>query len=332
MKKFRPIYLAASISLVLLSCSSTINEKNDPLNLDQYPHVVISNDEVKMKLFLPDPEKGLYRATRFDWSGIIGSLKYEGHEYFDYWKTTHDPLIHEDLPGPVEGFIKPGLGYEEASPGFIRIGVGVLEKPLGEEEYRWTETYKVLDYGKWTVDHGKDWISFTHSLSSDFGFAYTYKKKIQLEVNGFNIKHELLNQGEKSIETDQFNHNFFVIDQTQSGPDFKVSFPFDLRTDRDMKGLVKFANDREIQYLKSVEEKNSVFLELTGFGEGAEDHQVSVVNQKTGAGIKFAVDQPIYRMAFWTCKTTLCPENFIWINVAPGESMEWNSTYSLFVQ
>ena len=97
----------------------------------QYPQAQISNDHVTMKLLLPDPENGSYRATRFDWSGIISSLRYKDHEYFEYWKSTHDPLIHEDLSGPVESSNMPGLGFDDAKPGgkFIRIGVGTLERP-----------------------------------------------------------------------------------------------------------------------------------------------------------------------------------------------------------
>lgn len=100
-----------------------------------------------MKVYLPNQEEGLYRATRFDWSGVIESATYQGHEYFGYWKDTHNPLVHEDLPGPVEGYIKPGLGYKEAKPGegFIRIGVGILEKEA-EAEYQWTKTYKCFPY------------------------------------------------------------------------------------------------------------------------------------------------------------------------------------------
>src|SRR5210317_1311194 len=93
------------LSVSMLNCNTTME------NFDQFPHTVISNSEVEMKVYLPDSEKGLYRATRFDWSGVIGSVQYKGHEYFGYWKDTHDPLFHEDLPGPVEGYIKPGLGY-----------------------------------------------------------------------------------------------------------------------------------------------------------------------------------------------------------------------------
>ena len=299
--------------------------------MEQFPHIDIANDNVQMTLYPPDPENGLYRATRFDWSGVIGSVQYKDHEYFGYWKDTHDPLFHEDLAGPVEGYTKPGIGYEEAKPGegFIRIGVGILEKP-DEEEYQWTETYNILHHGKWEVNHGQDWITFTHEINSDFGYAYIYTKTVRLKENGFTIDHSLLNTGEKLIETDQFNHNFFMIDGDTSGPAFKISFPYNLSTESDLKGLVEL-NGNEIHYLKKLEEDNSVFVELKGYSDEVSDHQVTVLNQNTGAGVTFTVDKPIYRMAFWTCETTLSPENFIWISVPPGAEEEWTSDYTLFV-
>ena len=38
----------------------TVSNNQAKLNLDQYPNITISNDQVKMKLYLPDPENGLY--------------------------------------------------------------------------------------------------------------------------------------------------------------------------------------------------------------------------------------------------------------------------------
>ena len=145
-----------SLALCLASCSTK------ELNFNKYPSVTISNGVVEMKLYPPDAENGLYRATRFDWSGVIGSVQYRGHEYFGYWKDTQDPLFHEDLSGPVEGYIKPGLGYDEAEPGgkYVRIGVGVIEKP-DEAEYSFRNSYKLLDHGKWSVEHGETAISGT---------------------------------------------------------------------------------------------------------------------------------------------------------------------------
>ena len=302
-----------------------------PVNFDNFPATVIANEEVRMKLYLPDPEKGLYRATRFDWSGVIGSVQYRGHEYFGYWKDTHDPTFHEDLPGPVEGFIEPGLGYTEAKPGegFIRIGVGVLEKPE-EAEYQWTDTYKILDHGTWKTERGDDWISFRHQLQADNGYGYEYTKTIRLKADGFTIEHELHNNGQKTIETDQFNHNFLMIDGEKSGPAFRISFPYPISTQDDTRNLVELQGN-DLVFLEEFN-NNSVFLKLEGHSQEVADHRVTVINQKTGAAVTFTVDKPLYRMAFWACETTLSPENFIWLSVAPGQVEKWISEYTLEIR
>jgi hypothetical protein len=325
MKNIVQILSAAAICLLLENCT------NNNLDFDRYPSRVISNDTVQMKVYLPDPDKGLYRATRFDWSGVIGSVQYKGHEYFGYWKETHDPLFHEDLSGPVEGYIESGLGYADAEPGgqFIRIGVGILEKP-DEANYNWRATYKILDHGKWTIDQGADWIMFEHAIKSDFGYGYIYKKTLRLKNNGFLIEHMLHNTGEKAIDTDQFNHNFFMIDAEKSGPAFKIGFPFAISTNDDLKGYMEI-KDKELYFIKELDD-DTVFLRLSGYSTDIADHKITVVNQKTKAGVTYTVDKPLQRLVFWACETTLSPENSIWISVPPGESQHWNSDYSLFVK
>jgi hypothetical protein len=319
--------LQLSLAAMLLSMASFVS--ND-MDFDKYPSLIISNEEVKMKIYLPDAEKGMYRATRFDWSGVIGSVQYRGHEYFGYWKETQDPLFHEDLTGPVEGYIKPGLGYEEADPGgqYIRIGVGVIEKPE-EDAYNFRNYYELLDHGRWTIDHGADWVSFVQELNSDIGYSYNYQKIIRLKKDGFTIEHKLHNTGVKTIETDQFNHNFFMIDGEQSGTAFSISFPYSITTDDDPQGFAEIKGN-ELNFVKDLEGDDSFFLLLNGYGEDISDHQVTVINHKSGAGVTFGVDKPLYRMAFWACRTTLSPENSIWIHLEPGETEEWTSDYTLF--
>jgi hypothetical protein len=299
-----------------------------------YPGAEISNEHVTMKLFLPDPEKGVYRATRFDWSGIIGSLKYKDHEYFGYWKDTHDPMFHEDLSGPVESNIAPGLGFEEAKAGgkFIRIGIGILERP-DEKPFEAFKTYKIIDHGKWDVREGKDWIEFKHTVDSDFGYGYVYTKRIELKTEepGFTLSHSLENTGSKTIETDQYNHNFFIIDGEKSGPALSIKFPYSISTDNDLRDVMEIKN-QELYFVKSLTKGKSIWMELNGYGDNIKDHQVEVINKKSGAGIKFSMDKPLYRMVFWACETTYCPENFIYISVAPGKKEKWISDYTLFIQ
>src|SRR5689334_23225472 len=112
-----------------------------------FPEAEISNGSIRATLRLPDPARGYYRGTRFDWSGVISSLQYKGHEYFGQWFEKYDPKTHDAIMGPVEEFRTgdAGLGYDEARTGgtFIRIGVGVVRKPE-EPQYRQFNTYDIV--------------------------------------------------------------------------------------------------------------------------------------------------------------------------------------------
>src|SRR5881394_2353718 len=97
------------------------------------PQIEIANGASRAKLYLPNAEKGYYRATRFDWGGVVASLEANGHNYFGLWFDRYDPKLHDAITGPVEEFLTgdSALGYDEAKVGdkFVRIGVGALRKP-----------------------------------------------------------------------------------------------------------------------------------------------------------------------------------------------------------
>ena len=80
------------------------------------PQAEISNGPIHAKLYLPDPAIGYYRATRFDWSGAIASLEFQGHNYFGVWFPRYDPKLHDSITGPVEEYRtgESALGYADA--------------------------------------------------------------------------------------------------------------------------------------------------------------------------------------------------------------------------
>src|SRR5262245_49760513 len=118
------------------------------LSAADYPEASISNGLIEMKLLLPDAEKGYYRGTRFDWSGQVASLRYQGHNWFGQWNEKYDPKLHDAIMGPVEEFLTKdaGLGFAEAPAGgnFIRIGVGVVRRP-DAGPYQRFRTYDIVD-------------------------------------------------------------------------------------------------------------------------------------------------------------------------------------------
>jgi len=304
-----------------------------PAFCQSYPGLEIANGVLKAGLHLPDPEKGSYRATRFDWSGIVYSLEYKGHQYFGQWYPRHDPLVHDAITGPAESFDGEGqLGFEEAAPGglFLRIGVGHAVRPDSRPFSAFT-TYKLADPGEWKVTHGKNWVEFRHAVANKIGYAYTYVKRITL-VPGkpeMVISHRLANAGPKPIRGTQYNHNFFVIDQQPSGPGYRVIFPFPLKPLGNFRGMLD-AQGNELVFYKEFTGNLSVQSWLEGFGKSPRDYDIRIENRPAGAGVRITSDRPIVRLNFWTRRETVCPEPYIAISVDPGRTQTWEYRYLFY--
>ncbi len=299
----------------------------------EYPEAEITNGPVRARFYLPDARNGYYRATRFDWSGVISSLTYKGHNYFSPWQPKHDPLVHNSISGPVDTF-STSLGYQEAKPGglFVRIGVGLLQKPE-DPGFRpeMATTFKVMDPGKWTVKKGKDRIEFTQEVPDETGYAYLYTKQIRLEPGKpeMVISHTLRNTGSKIIETTAFNHNFFVIDRQPSGPGFVVKFPFDPRAKFDVEGVLALRG-RELHLLKELQGEQTAMATLEGYGATAKDYDIVIENQATGAGVKITGDIALAALRVFFRRPNVCPEPFIRLRIEPGQTERWEMRYLLY--
>ncbi len=298
-----------------------------------HPSAPFANELIEARVHLPDPENGYYRGTRFDWSGAIYSLKFAGHEYFGEWQQSDDPYLHDRITGPVEEYrtAGKGLAYDESGTRFMRIGVGVVEKPQ-EDDYRWTHSYRVVDPGKWTIRRGANWIEFVQEVSEPtIGYGYRLTKRLTLTPGKAEmlIDHTLENTGAETIETDVYNHNFFVIDDQPTGPDFTVTFPFELTADREMKGYAG-VNGKRLEYQRELPAGESVITLLTGYGDSPRDNGFSIENRKVKAGVRVSADKPLSKLQYWSPRTTLCPEPFIDLKIAPGQADRWTIRYEFY--
>ena len=143
------------------------------------PTAEISNRQLRATLYLPDAQQGFYRSTRFDWSGVIGSLEYKGHQFYSPWFTKTDASVRDfiykdadiitsaqsSMVGPAEEFSRP-QGYTSAKPGgtFVKIGVGVLRKS-DDSAYSGYSNYDLVDAGTWTVNRKPDSVEFTQAVT-----------------------------------------------------------------------------------------------------------------------------------------------------------------------
>jgi hypothetical protein len=298
------------------------------------PQADISNGSIRAKLYLPDALAGYYRATRFDWSGVIAGLEWDGHTYFGKWFDRYDPKSNDSISGPVEEFQTNGsaLGYDEAKAGetFVKIGVGALQKP-DEPRYRQYSTYEIADNGKWTVSRGADWIEFAQELTAPSGYAYVYRKVVRLAKDKpvMTLEHSLKNTGRKPIETSVYEHNFYMLDGQPTGPDVLVAFDFPVSALADLRGLAEIRGS-DLRFSRELQRGDTVFSELRGYGDSAKDYDIRVENRKTGAGVHQTGDRPISKLVFWSIRTTVCPEAYITMRLEPGQESTWRIRYEFY--
>jgi hypothetical protein len=317
-------------------CASFINSK--------FPEAVLSNGVVQAVVYLPDAQSGYYRGSRFDWSGVVPCLSYKGHTYFGIWFNHYDPMIHDAIAGPVEEFRSgdgaSSIGYDEAQPGglFIKPGVGVLRK-IDNSPYKFAYTYEQVDRGKWTVHIKRDQVTFTQILHSPIGISYVYEKTLKLAKNEpvLLLEHRLKNIGSKPIDSQVYDHNFFMIDKTPTGPGMVVHFPFapQPKTDLSPRAAIEGHDLVYLQELSSQEPGSrsaTVSSFLTGYSDKPSDYDFTVENKNTGARVEQTADVPISKLNFWSISTTICPEAYIHLNVAPGQTTHWTIRYRFFAK
>jgi hypothetical protein len=295
------------------------------------PRTDISNGLLRAAIYLPDTARGYYRSTRFDWAGVMPRLEYKGHNYFGQWFQKYDPTINDAIMGPVESFSP--LGYEKAAVGgsFVMIGVGRLTRP-DSSRYSPFRYYPIADAGTRKIRRSRHAVSFRHFLQGD-RYSYVYTKKIEL-VRGkpeMLITHLLKNTGREVIETDVYDHNFFVPDDRPVGPGRVLKFPFAL-TAEGSRGLGELAaiEGDSIRILRAFGPRESVYAILYGYDSSAADYDIRLEDRSTGAGVRISADRPLSRLVCWGSSRVFCPEPYIHITIPPGSSFAWILRYEFY--
>jgi hypothetical protein len=311
-----------------------------------FPTSEITNGQIQALVYLPDAKNGYYRATRFDWSGVLYSLRYKGHEYYGPWFQKTDPTVHDfvyqgpeivaspctAIIGPVDEFAP--LGWEQAKAGgiFVKIGVGVLRKP-DESKYDNYRLYEIVDSGKWMTQKGRESIEFTQEVTdSSSGYGYIYRKAVRL-VNGrpeMVLEHSLTNTGTRAIRTSVYNHNFLVLDGQPPGPGLVITVPFQIQTGRPPDKKLAEIRGNQIVYLKTLEKQEVVTTSLRGFSDSSKDNEIRIEDSRIGAGMKITANRPLASASLWSIRTVMAMEPFVSLAIEPTKEFSWKSTYNYY--
>ena len=320
----------------------------------QNPTAAISNGQVKATLYLPDAKTGYYRGTRFDWSGVVGSLEYAGHSYYGQWFQQMRPDVSDyvydganivtgpctNMMGVPEEFTNANhtaLGWEDAKVGgtFIKIGIGALRKP-DDKPYSNFRLYEIANGGKWTVHKTAHSVEFTQELTDpESGYGYVYRKLVSLTPGKpqLVLEHSLRNTGKRTITTSVYDHNFTSIDKLATGPGLVVKFGFHAEMvptpEPKLLNLLSFS-DNNVTLKKTFTGEDKAAALFTGFGPDAKDYDIRIEDHRAGAGLRATGDQPLSKVALWGIRTVISPEPFIDMTIEPGSEFTWKITYDYY--
>jgi hypothetical protein len=301
----------------------------DNLPHSDHPKAVLTNGKVEAVIYLPDAVHGYYRASRFDWGGVIGCVGYRGHTYFGEWFSRYDPTANDSITGPVEEFRAPQseLGYDDAAPGgsFLKIGVGVLQR-INESPYSFGAPYPILDGGVRTVRRSRDAITFTQVLHTDFGYAYRYEKTVRLNKHGavLSLEHKLKNLGTKTIETAVYDHDFFMLDHRPTGPGMVVHLGFAPIPETPFPPSATIVGN-DIVFNQAAGRSAQGYL--SGYTGKTGEYQILLEDMSGHVGIEQSSDSPLSKFYFWSTPKTICPEAYIAIHILPGKTQKWTIRY-----
>jgi len=306
----------------------------------------ITNGEITVRLYLPDAKDGFYRATRFDWSGVIYSLQYRGHEYYGRWFQSTDPAVHDfvykgadivaspctSMTGPADEFAP--LGWDEAKKGgtFVKIGVGVLRK-ADEGKYDNFHLYDIVDPGNWAIKRNRESLEFKQEVKDpSSGYGYVYQKTVRL-VGGkpeMVLEHRLQNTGTHAIRTKVYNHNFLTLDGQPTGTGLVITVPFQIQTKQPPEKRLAEIRGNRIVYLKTLENGDVAATSLEGFSDSPKDNQIRIENERLGVGMSISADRPLLSEALWSIRAVMAMEPFVSVTIEPGQEFTWSSTYSYY--
>jgi len=297
------------------------------------PRADLASGPLRVHFYLPDPTKGFYRSTRFDWSGVIYALDYKGHTFFGKWNNRYDPTLNDAIMGPVESFSP--TGYDEAQPGgtFLEPGVGILTRP-DTARYSPFRYYPIVNSGNWNISKAAGAIAFRQDLNAG-GYTYVYIKTITLDPDKprLTIIHTLKNTGNRSIESDVYNHNFLVFDTLNTGPGRVLKLPWTPGTspsDPKIFDTLAVVEGDSIVIKEPFAPGKSFYTLLTGYGDKAADYDLRLEERRSKTGVRIRGDRPLVKLAYWASLKTACPEPFIHIKAVPGETITWTLTYDFY--
>lgn len=288
--------------------------------------VKLKNSQIELLVDLPAEN---YQGERFDHSGKIVSLKYDGICLSGSETGNKDTERNSGQGFYNEFGIDLPLNFDNTLVGgwFHKIGVGQLKKTVAP--YFFKNDYEVKPL-KFTIDYSSTKMVMECTSPALMGYAYKLKKEIVLINNGFKIHYYLENIGQENIITNEYVHNFLLFNNQSIGTEYQLNFPFEIKPDLFIETVnpeKKVVIGNSTISFNGSPNRDFFFSNLSG--NKRVNAQWALMNTKLSLGISETGDFKSKCINLWGVPHVICPEIFYQINLKPKEIKTWSRTYHI---
>lgn len=270
----------------------------------------LASDRLAVSIAVPDSARG----ARFDATASICQVVLDGRHAFcgiEDGGTLGVGLCAEfGIRGPI--------GYDDARPGeaFLKPGVGALTRG-DDQPYDFARAYAVAP-SPIAVSGGDDEALFTAAPLVARGWGVSLVRRVRVAGDRLEIESTLGNVGERAFAVEEYNHNFLAsgggthelildgaIDATPAAwfarDGARLAWPTPVRVPRYLTGPARDATTWSWR------------------------------DPSSGRAVSETCSEPWSRFALFTTPSLVCPEAFVHIALAPGESATWRRTWTFSV-
>ena len=287
--------------------------------------ITLKSDLIRVEL--PDAGEKPNDTQRFDRAGFIAEVVFDGAHHF----CASEPL---NLVHPSSGgrglcceWVLDVSGEAGAGEYYPKFGVGLIRK---EDEGRYSFARKYKDVVPFEVsrEYTDDTAVFTTEGMPCLGYALKSAKTVSVVGNTVTLVTRARNVGEKTINMQEYCHNFLSIDGMALGSDYVLDLPgVPDQGNRRMKNLGgSFGSFRGHGRGVTFCEYSAVATHI-GFKPEELDSAVPFTWTLSHLGAGLYVRGEEYftpsAVSVWAIDHIVSPEINVGFAIAPGEAYEW---------
>lgn len=292
---------------------------------------VLQHGDLVVEVMDPDDPLRYNRGVRFTPMAAVLSAQLHGKEFL-YHPAAHDAINDHgglasefDLinPGDTSPLMPPGYAEAAAGGGFLKIGVGVLQRQA--ERYTFFQLPTVISQPHTEVAWRADSASFHQTCPATNGYGYELWAELSIDDRSITVDWRLANRGTKPLTTRNYTHNFFRLADQDVGPGYVLQFPYEFQATGLKPQQQQVGN--EIRIVQPIPKPLNAVIPWPADYQGS--NSCTLRNVETGQSILCKTSVPGLFTALHTRPQYISPEQFIELKIAPAQHATWRREYRL---